>query len=124
MYLNERLCDAENNSFPSVGFLDGEVKKSGRLQNFGYIKMTAKTDNLLCKKGETIRAHEFHYCQSDNPGSGFHAEKISGKTWECAHAGENMYAGFPHLYFYSDVKIAENFVKKCVEFGEKNGQNC
>ncbi len=120
MYLQKSLCDAENNSFPSVGFLEGEVVKTNKLQNFGYIKMTAKTDNLLCKKGEIIRAHEFHYCQSDNAGGDFHAEKASGKTWECARAAENMYAGFPHLYFYSDVKIAENFVKKCVEFGEKN----
>lgn len=120
MYLHKRLCDAENNSFPSVGFFNGEVEKTDKLQNFGYIKMTAKTDNLLCRKGEFVRAHEFHYCKSSNPGCGFHAEKASGTAWECAFAGENFYAGFPHLYFYSDIKIAENFVKKCVEFGEKN----
>lgn len=121
MYLNRWLCSAENERFEMTGAIDGTAYKTEKLQRFGYVDLTAKEDNILCKSGEKIRAHEFHYWDSDNPGEGFFAEKSGGASWNCAHINKNFYAGFPHLYFYSDIKIAENFVKKCAEFGEKNG---
>ena len=48
-------------------------------------------------------------------------EKADGRTWKCCHARETLYAGFPHINFYSDIKLAENFVRKCISFGENNG---
>ena len=35
----------------------------------------------------------------------------------------NIYAGFPHIYFYSDLGVAERFVKKCIEHGVRNEQD-
>lgn len=119
MYLNKAIT-VDGRRYEMVGFCDGEVYGTKRLQRFGYITMTAHEDNLLCQKGEKIKAHEFHYWDSTSCGNGFTAEKNDGRTWECCHISDTVYAGFPHLYFGSDTGMAERFVRKCAEYGGKN----
>ena len=121
MYLHDTMEDDDGNEHKMVGVINGKAYKTSKLRHFGYTKMTAERDNMLCKKGDTFPAHEFHYWDSTLCGEDFTAEKSDGRSWKCAYANENMYAGFPHLYFYSDIKIAENFVRRCLEYGEYNG---
>ncbi|MCH5208670.1 MAG: cobyrinate a,c-diamide synthase [Oscillospiraceae bacterium] len=116
MYLHETLENESGKPFPAVGVINGAAFKTEKLQRFGYVNLTAKRDNLLCKAGETIPAHEFHYYESSDAGEDFSAEKTNGAVYSCIHADEKIYAGFPHLYFYAAPLIAENFVKKCVEY--------
>ena len=96
-----------------------------RLQNFGYISLTADKDNLLCKKGESINAHEFHYSKSDNDGDAFTAIKIStGKERTCIYADDNIFAGYPHLHLWGNIEFAKSFINKCIEYrigGKING---
>lgn len=121
MYLHKIIENESGTEFNGVGIIDGKAFKTNKLQRFGYIEITAGNDNMLCKKGEKILAHEFHYWDSTDCGNSFTAEKMDGCNWKCVHANKNLYAGFPHLYFYSDIKIAENFVKRCVQYGGLNG---
>ncbi len=117
MYLHKYIESADGKLFDMVGVIDGKAYKTDRLRRFGYINMTAERNNLLCKKGGVIKAHEFHYWDSTDCGGGFTAVKASsGLKYSCIHSNENLYAGFPHLYFYSDPLIAENFVKRCKEW--------
>ena len=116
MYLHETIENENGKQFPAVGVIKGAAFKTEKLQRFGYVNLTAKRDNLLCKAGEIIPAHEFHYYESSDAGEDFSAEKTNGAVYSCIHADENIYAGFPHLYFYANPLIAENFVKKCVEY--------
>ena len=53
MYLTEAIGD-----WPMVGYLPGRCRDTGRLTRFGYVTLTAKRDNLLCRAGERIRGHE------------------------------------------------------------------
>ena len=48
-----------------AGVIDADAHMTEKLQPFGYVTLTAGRDNLLCRAGGTIRAHEFHYAQSD-----------------------------------------------------------
>lgn len=123
MYLHKNLTDKEGRTFDMAGVIDGEIFPTSRLQRFGYITMRSKADGLLCSCGDTIRAHEFHYFDSSECGSSFTAEKNDGRTWECCHVSDSLYAGFPHINFYSDTSIAERFVKACIVYGEHNGQD-
>lgn len=121
MYLHEKLIIGDGKDYPMVGVIPGSSFSTPKLQRFGYVKLHANTDNLLCKNGGVIPAHEFHYWDSENCGSGFTAVREStGKRWDCIHASGSMYAGFPHLYFYADITVAENFINACAEFGGKN----
>ncbi|MDE6797305.1 MAG: cobyrinate a,c-diamide synthase [Ruminococcus sp.] len=112
MYLHEFT-----DNFSMVGVLEGKAYRTDKLQRFGYITLKSENDSLLFRTGEKIPAHEFHYWDTTNNGDSLTAEKSDGRNWKCAVCTENMYAGFPHIYFYSDIEIAERFVRKCIEYG-------
>ena len=117
MYLHEKMRTSAEKVYDMVGTIDGTAFETGRLQRFGYVMMTAENDSLICGKGRKIAAHEFHYWDSTDCGSSFSAEKADGRSWKCVHADRTFYAGFPHLYFWSDTEIAVRFVSACAEFG-------
>lgn len=108
------LCDTINNT-SMVGAIKSNANMTTRLSRFGYVTLTANEDNLLCKKGESINAHEFHYSDSDNNGIGFTGVKRNKKTWQCIHAkqGSNLFAGYPHLHLWGNVEFAKSFIKRC-----------
>ena len=123
MYLHEKLIDSDGSEYPLAGIVRGKVFSTEKLQRFGYVTMTATKDNILCSCGGEFKAHEFHYWDSSDCGESFIARKADGREWKCGHADNTLYAGFPHLYFYSDINIAERFVRACAGFGERNGKN-
>ena len=113
-FLGNELCGKK-----MCGVLPHGSFAAGKLVRFGYVTLTAKKDGLLGPAGTTLRGHEFHYYDSTDNGDAFTATKPSGKTWDCAVMTDTMYAGYPHLYFYSNIEAAEAFYKKCVEYGER-----
>ncbi len=122
MYLNERLEDMEGREYPMAGVIPGRCYKTGRLRRFGYLYLKGREDSLIAGKEEIIKAHEFHYWDSDNSGNAFHGVKASGAgEWDCIHASGNLYAGFPHLYFYGNPSIARRFVDRCARYGKVKG---
>lgn len=99
------------------------LSKKG-LVHFGYCTLRARKNNLFCKKGHTIKAHEFHYWDSTNNGNTFLAKNTKKDRWQCYQKlGNNAMAGFAHIYFVSKPKIVKNFVKKCQKFMQR-GQYC
>lgn len=110
MYLTEEIA-----GYPMAGVLPGKCFDNGRLTRFGYVRITAKEDCLLCPAGGSIAAHEFHYWDCTDPGGSFTAEKASGRRWDCAAATKTLYAGFPHFHFYSNPDFSVNFYKTCLK---------
>lgn len=116
-YLCEQLEGADSKSYPMVSFLPGSSFRTPSLRRFGYVRLTAQKDNLLCKKGEGFAAHEFHYWDSQHCGNGCIAQKpYRRSSWECVVCDENFWAGYPHLYFYANVQMAKNFLNRCNRF--------
>ena len=116
MYLNESI-----GGHKMVGVLQGSCEDQKKLVRFGYITMTAQRDNLLCRAGESIKAHEFHHWDCTDNGGDFEASKLSGKHWGCGFGTDRLYAGYPHFHFYANPKFAENFYKACEDYkGEEN----
>ena len=98
-----------------VGFLPGSCFDTGRLTRFGYVTLEAKKDNLLCRAGEQIAAHEFHHWDCTDPGTDFLARKPTGRHWDCAVSTQTLYAGYPHFHFYSNPAFAEHFYEICIK---------
>lgn len=114
MYLHETMEDMEGHLWPMVGSLPGKAFYTGKLGRFGYVELTANENQILGRKGEKIKAHEFHYFDSTDNGAAFHAAKPKrSRGWECVQAGAGFAAGFPHLYYYSNPAFAVNFVETC-----------
>lgn len=119
MYLLERYI-GEGTTYNWVGAVAGETFMTKKLNRFGYINFTAQNNNVLCKAGETINGHEFHYSDSTNNGTGFLASKASGKgEWNCANVSTSLYAGYPHIHLWGNPNFARNFVKACLAFKTK-----
>lgn len=117
MYLHDYIANGSEKKYPAVGVFHGSVYIKNKLTRFGYVKLSAENDSLIFKKSDNIAAHEFHYYDSDNSGCDLTAVKSDGRNWKCCHCSESMYAGFPHIFFYTDIRIAERFVRACGRFG-------
>ena len=100
LYLGQSLTDAEGQSWPMAGVLPGEAKDAGRLVRFGYATLSADSDSLLFRAGESFPIHEFHHWDSTANGVALAAKKpVGGAEWRCGFVNEHFYAGFPHLYW-------------------------
>lgn len=100
LYLGQSLTDAEGQSWPMAGVLPGEAKDAGRLVRFGYATLSADSDSLLFRAGESFPIHEFHHWDSTANGTALAAKKpVGGAEWRCGFVNEHFYAGFPHLYW-------------------------
>lgn len=119
MYLMEGYKDGDR-FYPWVGAVNGSCWMTQGLVRFGYVLLTANTDNVFGKAGEMIHAHEFHYSDSDQNGNAFTATKLGKQTsWPAAQAGETLYAGYPHLHLWGNIDFARNFVAACVAYQKK-----
>lgn len=112
-YLQEGL-KVNGIEYPMAGAVHSVSENIGKLVRFGYIHLQGSESNPYLKKGEEIRAHEFHYFDSTDNGASCWAVKPSGKrSWKCVHGRGNLFAGYPHLYFYSNLKFVERFLRVC-----------
>ncbi len=110
LYLHAQMKTAEKAYYPMVGVIPATCEYKGKLGRFGYIEIEDKS-------GRTIRAHEFHYFDSEENGTDCVATKpLTGRTWECVHCGGNHWWGFPHLYYGSNPEFAKDFVEKAADF--------
>ena len=128
MYLHESMEGMDGKFYEMAGVIPGKVWRTPRLTRFGYITLK-QNQGISHGKQETAilgesdlgvsPAHEFHYFDSDNCGTAFHASKPESKRgWDCMHGSDHLLAGFPHLYYYANPKIPQAFLKKCLEYKE------
>ena len=100
LYLGQSLTDAEGQSWPMAGVLPGKAKDAGRLVRFGYAALSADSDSMLFRAGESFPIHEFHHWDSTANGTALAAKKpVGAAEWRCGFVNEHFYAGFPHLYW-------------------------
>lgn len=118
MYLTEKIMGS-----PMVDFIPGGAHDTGKLTRFGYVTLTAKADNMLCRAGDTVPAHEFHRWDCDNSGADFTAEKADGRSWDCVFATDTLYVGFPHFHFLANLRFAEGFISACIKEKHRD-RNC
>lgn len=117
LYLHRELEGADGISYPMAGVVDAKAYRTEKLSRFGYITLEAKKDQLLGPLGIKVRGHEFHYWDSESCGSGFHAKKPTGKReWDCVHGTRTLYAGFPHLFYYSNLQAPCHFLSACRQY--------
>lgn len=122
MYLSQG-CTINGTHVPWVGFLPGEISMTDRLTRFGYVTLTAQTDTMLCRAGESICAHEFHYSDSTHNGNAFVAAKASGtKSWPCGYAAGHVVAAYPHIHFLGNIAWARRFVGACRQYRKDRGR--
>lgn len=86
-----------------IGFLPLEMRMTGRLQHFGYVRVADEEGAL------TFPAHEFHHsrvaCREPVP-TVFQVRK-GAQAWRCGYRKLNALAGYPHLHFFERPELIE-----------------
>lgn len=127
MYLTEAIVDFEGKAYPMVGFIPGKARMQKKLEALGYRTGEVQVDNILAKKGDKVRGHEFHWSRltglpEDLPA----AYKLSGgKGRDGRPEGfviqGNMLASYLHLHFAAHPRLARSFVASCRRFKKAGG---
>lgn len=118
MYLHESMEDMDGQAWPMVGAVKGRVWKTPKLTRFGYV--TLEGGEAFGREIGPVNAHEFHYFDSDSCGEDWHAQKpLSARGWDCIHAENTLFAGFPHIYYYANEEFPKAFLEKCLERKQK-----
>ena len=120
LYLGQTLEDMDGAVRPMAGVLPGQGVKAGRLVRFGYAALTARTDSMLFRAGETYPVHEFHHWDSTANGTDLTAVKNETTQWACGFANEHFYAGFPHLYWFG-TPLPQRFATAAAHYLSKEG---
>ncbi len=115
MYLLEKIIDTEGRPFKMCGVLEGTSRMENKRQGLGYVSVNALCDNPLCKKGDTFRAHEFHWSRLlDVPEETiFVFEKRKSNGSQCGFDGiykNNIIASYTHVHFSSNPELAKNLL--------------
>jgi cobyrinic acid a,c-diamide synthase len=120
MYLLEELVDSEGKQFKMCGVLEGSSEMKNRRQGLGYVTVEALYDNLICKKGNTFRAHEFHWSKlldvQKKTVFAYETRKSNGKR--CGLDGilkNNILASYTHVHFSSNAELAINLLSSMVK---------
>lgn len=125
MYLHEAMEGADGKLYGMVGAIKGEAVRKKRLVRFGYIQIEGAREGVYLHRGETLRGHEFHYWDSSHNGEDCIARKPGRDTaWSCIHMKGNVFAGFPHIHYYSNIQFAERFVRQMIEASLRDGRFC
>lgn len=120
LYLGQTLEDSQGAAWPMADVLPGQGMRTDRLVRFGYAQLTAETDNLLLRAGESIPVHEFHYWDSTDNGEACTARKPMGKrSWKCGFASTHLFASFAHLYMAGTPQLAQRFADAALQYERK-----
>jgi len=114
MYLAQTLVDEAGREHPMVGALPLITRMQPRLAALGYVTLTATTDSVLLRKGETVRGHEFHFSTTTPLGPvEFGLTSVGGRGLAEGKDGictPNVFASYAHVHFASHPVMAERFV--------------
>lgn len=114
LYLHQELQDMEGRYWPMVGTIHARAYRTQKLGRFGYIELSSRGDSPLLRPGESLKAHEFHYYESESCGSAMEAKKpLTGRSWDCIHEEGGLVAGFPHIYYRSAPDLLARWLRLC-----------
>lgn len=113
LYLHRMLEGSDGKHWEMAGVYPFDAYRTNRLRRFGYVR-------LLTSSGQEIHGHEFHYWESEDPGTDWEAVKPTGnRSWRCIHEKGGQIGGFPHLYYASCPDFLRKWLDVCAKGSQK-----
>lgn len=120
MYLTRQIVDFTGKAYDMAGVIPAVCSMESKLQTVGYVEATALRDNVLCKAGETLRGHEFHFSRMIPDGEAdqfpwaFQFKKMrTGSIYPGGYMAGNVLGSYLHMHFAGNEQAAARFVEKC-----------
>ena len=121
IFLTETIETVGGEVYPLVGVVPGKVRMQPRLAALGYREISGANGNFLLGPDDHARGHEFHYSifePSEDFPSGYLTSGLRGEKEE-GFLKRNLVAGFTHIHFASNPKIAKRWVDQCVQYKDR-----
>ncbi len=120
MYLTKSIQDLDGVEHRTVGLLDAKTSMVKRL-TLSYTLGKATRPNILTRRGNTVRGHEFHFSalKELTREAEFAYELKRGIGVGDGRDGWTCYetlASYMHTNFASDERMAERFVDACAKY--------
>ncbi|BBB93287.1 MAG TPA: cobyrinate a,c-diamide synthase [Methylomusa anaerophila] len=123
MYLSRQIADFSGNLHDMVGAIPAVCRMQSQLETVGYVEVTTLQDNVLGKKGDTLRGHEFHFSRMipDIPEELFpwafqFCKMRTGAVYRGGYAKRNVLASYLHMHFAGNEQAAHQFTKMCRQY--------
>ena len=119
MYLMRSLIDFDGKSYEMCGVIDGSATMTNKLQTVGYIEAEILSDCVIGRRGDKIRAHEFHFsiANTNSEEKIFKCTRIrTGKEYFAGVCKKNLVASYLHMHFVGNFNAASNFIQVCNDF--------
>ncbi|MBD1380453.1 cobyrinate a,c-diamide synthase [Metabacillus arenae] len=118
MYLSEKICTTDEESYQMVGVIPGEIKMQKRLAALGYREIAGEDENYLLPEGLIAKGHEFHYSTYETDSThcyAYQTKGISGTNRE-GYMKKNLISGYTHFHFASCPEMVTNWITACKEW--------
>ncbi len=116
IYLGSKLKDFDGNTYPMVSFLPLDFTMNHNYISIKYISLKTIRDSIIGPCGTKARGHEFHQScivGSSISGNCYQVRDSWRNTLQKGFIYKNTLAGYLHLHFGSNHKIARNIVSTC-----------
>lgn len=120
MYLTNSITTTDGQLYEMIGLIPGESTMQTNRAALGYREIKGTKDNFLFGPNDQVKGHEFHYSTFKATSSGQTAYETKGRSGvkQEGYASNNLVAGYTHLHFASNPKVAEQWVQACSTYKE------
>ncbi|PRR71471.1 cobyrinate a,c-diamide synthase [Moorella stamsii (nom. illeg.)] len=126
MYLTRGITDLEGRTWKLAGIVPADCQMQTKLAGLGYREATLYQDNLLGKKGDPVRGHEFHYSLLTGMAGDFppaYTWYARGGEYHEGYATLRLLASYLHLHFLGNQQAALNFLAACRRYRTQRRRN-
>ncbi len=124
MYLGRSLSDLEGAQHSMMGTIPAVSAMSNQRLTLGYREIEARTDGPLMRRGQRVRAHEFHWSTLAEPPTPEHSVYTvldQGNRADGFQSG-SVWASYLHIHLASDPSLAPRFVDTCANLSRMDLQ--
>lgn len=114
MYLCRSLRDSDGRVWDMAGVIPFDSYMAGRAV-MGYRNVRSLRDNVMCRKGESVRGHEYHYGRiepdfTEESGAFEVSRRDGGGLHYDGYSRGKVLGSWLHVNFYGYPKLASRFI--------------
>lgn len=126
MYITRGITDFDGHTYQMAGVVPAACSMNKKLRTVGYVEAEATRGNVVCKAGDILRGHEFHFSTSEVCSDAEHfpwaftfCKKRSGEKYSGGYARRNVLGSYLHLHFAGAPELAARFAAFCAEYRKR-----
>ena len=126
MYLMREIAQSNKLCYKMVGIFPATVSMGQKLQSFGYHTISSLSDTIICRKGDSLKGHMFHWSYLRAMPKSYapvFSLSRSKRQLNDGYFKDNTLTSYVHIHFGTDISWAKKFIRSCGEYKRKRGKS-